>query len=1854
MFVPGRRIAPNTKQEAQILLQFQKTLLNASCPAMNNIGKEISRKKKEFVLALHELDYDEGRKMEFVQKEKEEEERKLLNSKNLVSSVATSSCASPGAGGEEPPPVKTKTSSSSNENNSPSSTKSSFPETYLIMIKVNKDETLLRLAKEQQFPRGCPFLFFPKENRVLSFGFYPKFGHDYNVEKDRKSGKNRIKPVVQKSNEFAEFFEEALKQKTVDSDDENLRLLVDPRVKQNKEEEKKIRMFCLKKYSGFLSILIAWEWKKEFFYTVTSKNSADFFVDTKLQQQFINGFDNNTNFVKIGLEQWRNYMSDARCKNSWVKREQLFIQHLAKQNLCCTAEVMSKQDETHGTKVKQDDMVITGVFEGAKDHEKEKHRLSTPKSVLDMVKFCNEWNLPCQKVVGIGESLNEINRFYNKLWEKKDFMTDEKFEEFLEKEAKATLGFYEKFILGMMNINSGSCNSNLKTTSGAGAQQNNKQASSSSSSSRVNPNDGKNPDQQNKVQLDKHCFVHHKDILGDCLEGVIIIVQTTTGDIKSMRKLKFPNYMCRIQLREWMKNLKQTANFALQKGKNSPNMITSCIANKISTFTMKWCATEMGRKYWRAWLYRACVLHYENSISSIVSSGNSLVKNHIALAEATEHQCQKEREGKEKEREEKEKENKQNLLDVPSSTLSGDKNKSSTNKVTTVVVPAPNTALETKFRAIFEQKLRDPKLSKLLILVVGPVGYGKSSFARQMVEKLNNNIFNNQRSCTSSSADQNSKDDQNYCTTASTLIHIDGDDLGLVNHNVKAGAPSSSARTSSDDNGAPATANYAAGIKSTSGSASSGGLSLSKIANRLKHERQELTFFRLVQAMTEKKVPVLSCGGGVLYDTGSSNGNAGLNAPTAGGQTGSVSTFEMRLRNWFRSVLPQFELKIVTFLPGGYYSERVLQPKGPKSGSTSVHQEVVNNNAWEIMQKGFVKDYANSKTVQETVRSRLARGEWELEDKHDEDLHEESEEEALPGVSVDSSKDERMMRTNNSEKNDQQQGAQPVRVKSYDKISTSASHRTERDRDNAARDHRDKNYARDNARDHHRDRNAREGRDRDRDHTSRDRSPRRNYTRFAMENDEREKPGTKSVISFSKALEQEFVSKIVKLSSKNVRFAKKLMLDSDFVYHYPRIEWNEKKNKLSPIDWDVCLKDVYGECQPVVVGNKRTTSSKEKENKEDGTKNKNESKEKENNKGDTAKFEDTTVPKLYNGVKEFELNHLARIFNTGAASRGRTTSTLQQQGKDLHSKTGATTSSHAGAAAAASTATASSSSSNKITTTENTNSTTLYRFHQIRCLAYVAPQCAAAGKKIKSKPENLEHEKKTPVDHHDKFNSNTYRDEHFDVLQQFGHITLHFGDFYLNEKLIEKFFKPFESCGNFNLGSSMMPTATSSSGAGEIVSNKTNNQGCLKLHGLYCRFPKQMNLSFVAVFFQDKEQRDTSMTNAKGLAENGMTNSRLFGHITVDVGKYSPKHVAKLSEAMFGEDKVAGRSVVTIDGEEYDVKDMLSSNVIVNIYTLFCVASNRKPSCAHSGIEAPGKTKIVAGLPGSVEEKIQHLLEFLGMNKKNLICAKSDKDDKDNVEETAAAGAPASSSSHAQVSVDNKVDNESVPKVEQETVEINKEKVEPPASRDGENKTEEKDHNTSSSPQQQNSGKKADNTSSSPEQNSGKNKAKLHDQSLHDKNLLVQSPLASEKQNHVDHHLANRKAEPPAYDESVLDFGEDDDLDMNEFISSNLDHSAPVSGKVAEKEKGLEVEKHQKPRRHSDSIDSDMISSKIPLVSSSKNHNQKKDQDDRDDDILSSSPSLSRNNRGKLSPPNLSSDSELSRQIRKRRKIVEK
>ncbi len=339
----------------------------------------------------------------------------------------------------------------------------------------------------------------------------------------------------------------------------------------------------------------------------------------------------------------------------------------------------------------------------------------------------------------------------------------------------------------------------------------------------------------------------------------------------------------------------------------------------------------------------------------------------------------------------------------------------------------------------------------------------------------------------------------------------------------------------------------------------------------------------------------------------------------------------------------------------------------------------------------------------------------------------------------------------------------------------------------------------------------------------------------------------------------------------------------------------------------------------------------------------------------------------------------------------------------------------------------------------------------------------------------------------------------------------------------------------------------------------------------------------------------------------------------------------KLSEAMFGEDKVAGRSVVTIDGEEYDVKDMLSSNVRVNIYTLFCVASNRKPSCAHSGIEAPGKTKIVAGLPGRVEEKIEHLLD-LATNKKNLICAKMDKKD-DNVEETAPAGAPASSLSHAAVSGDNKVDNESAPQVEQELVE-NKEKVEPSASKNGENKTEEKDHNTSSSPQQHNSGKKADNyTSSSPQQNSDKNKAK-GDQSLHDKNLLVQSPLASEKQNQLDHHLANRKAEPPAYDESVLDFGEDDDLDMNEFISSNLDHSAPVSEKAVEREKVLEAGKHQKPRRNSDSIDSDMISSKIPLVSS-KNHNQKTDQDDRDDDILSSSPSLSRNNRGKLSPPNL-------------------
>jgi len=99
---------------------------------------------------------------------------------------------------------------------------------YIVMINGNNDGLLVKLAKEYNFPRGCPIVWIPDDDYIKFQGFYPKF-------------KNAEKP----GNEFTEL------------------------------DNKKITSVAINpKVSGFLAHVVGFKYNDIHYWTVCSKKSA--------------------------------------------------------------------------------------------------------------------------------------------------------------------------------------------------------------------------------------------------------------------------------------------------------------------------------------------------------------------------------------------------------------------------------------------------------------------------------------------------------------------------------------------------------------------------------------------------------------------------------------------------------------------------------------------------------------------------------------------------------------------------------------------------------------------------------------------------------------------------------------------------------------------------------------------------------------------------------------------------------------------------------------------------------------------------------------------------------------------------------------------------------------------------------------------------------------------------------------------------------------------------------------------------------------------------------------------------------------------------------------------------------------------------------------------------------------------------------------------------------------------------------------------------------------------------------------------------------------------------------------------
>ena len=149
-----------------------------------------------------------------------------------------------------------------------------------------------------------------------------------------------------------------------------------------------------KKWSGFLGQLIAFEIESKMYWTVTSKNSADHSSQ---------------------------YVADAcRLLTPFVTKD--LLDALIKNNFHICAEIISKNDQTHGCRVLKETPIITAI--GKKPSSK---NFVDFLDNIAQVEFCVQYGLPCDSSI----TVNNGKEFIQKLSANRDFMTDTKLEEML-------------------------------------------------------------------------------------------------------------------------------------------------------------------------------------------------------------------------------------------------------------------------------------------------------------------------------------------------------------------------------------------------------------------------------------------------------------------------------------------------------------------------------------------------------------------------------------------------------------------------------------------------------------------------------------------------------------------------------------------------------------------------------------------------------------------------------------------------------------------------------------------------------------------------------------------------------------------------------------------------------------------------------------------------------------------------------------------------------------------------------------------------------------------------------------------------------------------------------------------------------------------------------------------------------------------------------------------------------------------------------------------------------------------------------------------------------------------------------
>ncbi|QKF94685.1 hypothetical protein QKU48_gp1227 [Fadolivirus algeromassiliense] len=229
-----------------------------------------------------------------------------------------------------------------------------------------------------------------------------------------------------------------------------------------KEFDDVIGLSFFKKWSGFLGQCIVCDIDGEPFWTVSSKNGAS----------------NDSPFVQDAKRLFEPFMTPE------------LVTEMAASHLHMCAEIMSKNDQVHGTRVLKESPVVTSIGCGCSFYlDGKKENIVQPKFVeffdhSALVDFCVKYGIPCDSAIIINDN-NAAHEFIVELSKKRDFINDEELQKLLAKHS------------GKVTIKKGT--------------------------------------------------ITHSEILGICLEGIVFRLHHANGT-SSIKKYKFPGYTVRTML----------------------------------------------------------------------------------------------------------------------------------------------------------------------------------------------------------------------------------------------------------------------------------------------------------------------------------------------------------------------------------------------------------------------------------------------------------------------------------------------------------------------------------------------------------------------------------------------------------------------------------------------------------------------------------------------------------------------------------------------------------------------------------------------------------------------------------------------------------------------------------------------------------------------------------------------------------------------------------------------------------------------------------------------------------------------------------------------------------------------------------------------------------------------------------------------------------------------------------------------------------------------------------------------------------------------------------------------------------